>query len=163
MASRPINTSRSEAWGRRRAQACRRHAASPCQNWARCPGALNLRPRPPHHPGQHCHLPRGGLGQLHPRGTLVTKRVVGRMWHTGKQRGPLVPPLFPWLLRAGIPFILRASPTCLYKHPPGLHAFPDCTAHRTPPFVALCGQVLMSTSLHCFWLVGSMSCSYLRL
>lgn len=127
------------------AWACLRHTASLCQNWARCPGVLNLRSRCPHQPGQHCHVSSGGLGQLHPRGILVTKRVVGRMWHIRPhqyQGGPVVPPsLAAWGRNLSC---FKSESHLPLQVPLVLHAFCDCAAHGTPPFVAFCGQIFMS-------------------
>lgn len=77
-------------------------------------------------------------------GTLMMKRVVGRMRHIRphqQTQKPLMSPLFPWLLRAGVSLVSRASPTCPLRAS-ALNAFANCAVHRTLPFVSLYRQYL---------------------
>lgn len=113
------------------------------------------------HPGRPCHVPSGGLGQLHPRATLVTeiRRQDVAIWHPSAGRAAPWCPSSPGCSGRD-PSCLRASPASSTSTP--LHAFRDHQPTGHLPLWLRSG-VYVHASLHCFRRVGSVSCSYLCL
>lgn len=110
-----------------------------------------------HPPGQPCRVPSGDCGWVHARGILMTKRVVGRMWHIWPHQ------------QESTPWCSPPSPGCLEQEsllfqgpappaPTGLPGPARLPRLRGPWGTSLCGIVQSSICVVCphfLWRTGS--------